>query len=520
MSSRNTVWITGDQLLEKHPVLEHMIENYGEKAVIVLMVESHKRASKLPYHRQKIALLFSAMRHYADTLRARGLQVNYRSGDIADGVAAHVAEFQPEQLHMMAAAEFDARAAQERIAAAVSCKTTIHANSQFLLGQYHPFPDAPSDKRIIMENFYRAMRRHFRILVDDADQPAGGKWNFDQENRKPLPKADSPPLPPVFPPDEITQTVLDQVAGMNGLTGSLYGFCLPVTHTEARQALDAFIKHRLPRFGDYEDAMTTRSVLVYHSGLSAALNIGLLTPMQMVDAAVAAYERAEAPLNAVEGFVRQIIGWREYMYWMYWRMMPGLKSANAWEAARPMPAMFWTGETDMRCISHVTERLLDAGYSHHIERLMVICNFCLLAGIDPMQVSIWFLSLYVDAYEWVVLPNVIGMGLNADGGQTATKPYIASANYINKMSDYCTGCRFNPKLRTGENACPYNYLYWNFILTHEQRLRANPRLGQNVLGLRHLDQAERQVVQAQAREFLEKLEYYESFPPLGQTRHN
>lgn len=514
LQQKITVWILGDQLLKNHSVLEQIIGKYGGNAVTVLLIESRARIKKLPYHRKKIVLLFSAMRHYAVALRARGIQTDCRQGSIPVEFAAHLEEFQPDRVEMMAASEYGARMAQKKIAARLPGLVTIHPNMQFLVEQHDPFPAIASGKRVIMENFYRSMRKHFRILVDDADQPTGGKWNFDHENRKPLPKHESPPLPRSFPPDDITQTVIADIANEPRLTGEVSDFAFAVTHEQARQALDDFISRRLPRFGDYEDAMTTDSLVVYHSTLSIYLNIGLLTPSELLDAAVNAYEQGHAPLNAVEGFVRQVLGWREYIYWMYWRMMPELTTANDWDATRPMPAMFWTAQTDMNCIRHVTQRLLDHGYSHHIERLMIVCNFCLLAGINPIDVSEWFLSMYADAYEWVVLPNVIGMGLNADGGMTATKPYIASANYISKMSNYCAGCRYHAKQRTGDDACPYNFLYWNFIISYEKRLRANPRFGPSVLGLKHLTAQERKEVQQQASTFLDKLEYYESLAVL------
>jgi deoxyribodipyrimidine photolyase-related protein len=236
--------------------------------------------------------------------------------------------------------------------------------------------------------------------------------------------------------------------------------------------------------------------------LSPYLNIGLLEPLQLARAAEQAYQDGRAPLNSVEGFVRQIIGWREYMAWQYWRLLDIWPESNAWEAHRPLPDFFWHGETEMACLRSAIQRSLETGYTHHIERLMVLSNFCLLAGVEPLEVNDWFLTCFVDGYEWVMPPNVLGMGLNADGGRTATKPYIASANYINKMSDYCAGCRYDRKARTGPDACPFNLLYWNFLLEHEQRLRANPRMGNAVLGLRYLDEEERERVQAQASAFL------------------
>jgi deoxyribodipyrimidine photolyase-related protein len=289
--------------------------------------------------------------------------------------------------------------------------------------------------------------------------------------------------------------------------GSVQGFGLAVTRQQALEALDDFVAHRLADFGPYEDAMSSQHTTLYHSFLSPYLNVGLLEPLELIEATQRAYHQGRVPINSAEGLVRQVLGWREYIYWQYWRLMPDLLEANAWQAKRPLPRFFLDGQTEMHCLSQTIQRAIDAGYNHHIERLMLLCNFCLLAGIEPAAVHDWFLSFYVDAYEWVMAPNVLGMGLNADGGLIATKPYIASANYINRMSDYCRACRYRHMQRTGEDACPFNFLYWSFLLEHEATLRANPRLGRNVLGLRHLDEAERQVVRRQARSFLDGLEY-------------
>jgi deoxyribodipyrimidine photolyase-related protein len=279
-----------------------------------------------------------------------------------------------------------------------------------------------------------------------------------------------------------------------------------VTREQAQAALDDFIAHRLPDFGRFEDAMSSGDGVLFHSRLSLLVNIGLLEPLEMARAAVDAYEQGHAPLNSVEGFVRQVIGWREYMYWRYWEQMPDLRAANAWEHTRPLPAWFWSGDTRMNCLHHTLRRALDSGYTHHIERLMLLCNFAMLAGLAPLEVNDWFMACFVDAYDWVMLPNVLGMGLNADDGIIATKPYIASANYIHRMSDYCGGCAYNRKARHGDDACPFNTLYWNFLMQHEQRLRANPRSGPAVLGLRHLDDDERRAVQQQAATLLDTLD--------------
>jgi deoxyribodipyrimidine photolyase-related protein len=312
---------------------------------------------------------------------------------------------------------------------------------------------------------------------------------------------------PAFPPDAITRGALDAVEERcPDALGSTAHFDLPVTRAQALAALADFVERRLPAFGPFEDAMSATEGVLFHSLLSPALNIGLLAPIELCEAAVQVYHDGLAPLASVEGFVRQIIGWREYIYFRYWELMPGLREANAWAADRALPAWFWSGQTAMHCLSCAIGRVLETGYSHHIERLMLICNFALLAGISPQAVNSWFLECYVDAYEWVVTPNVIGMGLNADGGIVATKPYIGSASYINKMSDYCRSCRYDHTARVGPRACPFNTLYWSFLIRHEGRLRANPRLGPAVLGLARLSDAERAAVSAQATELFGRLD--------------
>ncbi len=507
-NQRVGVLILGDQLLEDHPAIAHTAAHFPGADVQIILIQSAARTRHLPYHRHKLILLFSAMRHYVESLRARGYAVHeYRNADsFTEALRGHIAQYGTTHLVTMAAAEYSARQRQQMLSGHLGIPVTIIPNTMFLVGETG-LPDTPPGKRLIMEEFYRAMRRHFDVLMK-AGKPVGDRWNFDHDNRKRLPRQLVPPDMLTFPPDALTAAVICEVDDTGHGVGSGAGFALAVTHAGAARALDDFIAHRLPLFGDYEDAMSSRHAVLFHSVLSPYLNIGLLDPMTLIRRAEAAWHDGHAPLNAVEGFIRQILGWREYIYWQYWRQMPDLRRANDWDAHRPMPRMFWDGETDMNCVRHVVGRLLEHGYSHHIERLMVVCNFCLLAGIDPAVVADWFLTFYIDAYDWVVLPNVIGMGLNADGGKTATKPYIASANYINSMSDYCAGCRFDHKARSGENACPYNVLYWNFLIEHEERLRANPRSGKNVLGLRYLDEDERARIREQARAFLDEMAYY------------
>jgi deoxyribodipyrimidine photolyase-related protein len=498
------VWVLGDQLLASHPALVAAERAVGRGNVRVVLVESARRTGRLPYQRKKLVLLFSAMRHYADELRSLGWQAECIQAETTlAGLRQHAAAHRPARLLTMAASEAAGRRwQQERLGDLLGLPVETLPNTQFLIGQFDPYPGAPPDKRIVMESFYREMRRHFAVLMTAEGQPVGGEWNYDKLNRRPLPQGVNPPAPPSFPPDAMTRAVMAEVAALPGLTGTVDGFDLAVTRPQALAACDDFLAHRLAGFGPYEDAMSRRHATLYHSVLSPYVNIGLLEPLELARAAEQAYHDGRAPLNSVEGFVRQIIGWREYMAWQYWRLLDIWPESNAWEAHRPLPDFFWHGETEMACLRSAIQRALETGYTHHIERLMVLSNFCLLAGVEPLEVNDWFLTCFVDGYEWVMPPNVLGMGLNADGGRTATKPYIASANYINKMSDYCAGCRYDRKARTGSDACPFNVLYWNFLLEHERRLRANPRMGNAVLGLRYLDEDERARVQAQASAFL------------------
>jgi deoxyribodipyrimidine photolyase-related protein len=499
---RPSVWILGDQLLANHPALSAVED---KENVQVVIVESQQRIKKQPYQRKKLVLLLSAMRHYAEDLRHQGHVVDYVNADtFKAGLKKHIIRNNSTGLITMAAATYEGRRFQQGLERELEVPILILPNTQFLVGSYNPIPDPEPEKRYVMESFYREMRRRFGLLMEGTE-PAGGKWNFDAENRKKLPKNLKPPLPTSFLPDAITKEVMGEVAVMPNGVGTVDGFDYAVTRTQALSAFQDFLDHRLPLFGDYEDALTRRSHVVYHSQLSPYLNLGLLEPLELATAVEQAYDAGLVPINAAEGFIRQIIGWREFMYWQYWRQMPDLMDKNYWHAQRDLPSFAWTGETDLVCLAFAIKRALNTGYNHHIERLMLLCNFFMLAGMNPRKVNDWFLSLYVDAYEWVMPPNVIGMGLNADGGLTSTKPYIASANYINTMGDHCARCRYNPKQRLGEDACPFNALYWNFVLQHEDRLRSNPRTSRSVWGLRHLDPAERKHVRDQATAFLDSL---------------
>ena len=356
-----------------------------------------------------------------------------------------------------------------------------------------------------MEDFYRLMRRNTGILMDGI-APAGGQWNYDAENRKPPAKAMTYPPPPAFAPDTITTEVLALVAArFGGHFGDLLPFSHPVTRDQALAALDDFIRHRLPRFGDFQDAMVAGEDHLFHSQLSAAINCGLLLPLEVCRAAEAAYRAGAVQINAAEGFIRQILGWREYVRGIHWIAGPDYTARNHLSATRDLPDFYWTGDTDLRCLSEAIGATKRNAHAHHIQRLMVLGNFAMLIGTDPVQIHEWFLAVYDDAYEWVETPNVIGMSQFADGGLMGSKPYAAGGAYINRMSDYCRGCRFDVKQRTGPDACPFNSLYWDFLARNRETLGSNHRLLRMYDGWDRFADTEQAAIRAQAAAFMAAL---------------
>jgi deoxyribodipyrimidine photolyase-related protein len=356
---------------------------------------------------------------------------------------------------------------------------------------------------MIMEHFYRWMRRRHDVLIDGKD-PTGGKWNLDQQNRKSFGRKGPGmvPAPVGFEPDRLTCQVLDDVERHFGDNpGWLDGFSWAVTREQALEALDDFITHRLPAFGPFQDAMWQDEPYLYHALLAASLNLKLLNPREVIDAAVAAYAEGQAPLSSVEGFVRQILGWREYVRGIYWNQMPDYVNNNALGAHESLPAFYWTGETDMNCLRSCIGQTLETGYAHHIQRLMVTGLFAMLYGADPREVHAWYLAVYVDAVEWVELPNTLGMSQHADGGLLGSKPYAASGRYIQRMSNYCNSCQFSPDQSTGDSACPFTTLYWDFLIRHEARFSQHPRAGMQWRMLNRLEQKQRVAITAQAEAF-------------------
>jgi deoxyribodipyrimidine photolyase-related protein len=471
---------------------------------VVLLAEVMGECTYVPHHRQKIALVFSAMRHFAAALASRGVRVDYVSlddpsntGSLAGEVARAVARHRP--LRVVATHPGEWRVRCDLLAAGVE----LLADDRFLCDLDWFRRWAAGRKQLRMEFFYREMRRATGLLMA-GKAPAGGEWNFDAANRKRLPSGVTPPSPRRFPPDAMTQEVLALVATRfpDGF-GSLDGFAWPVTPEQAEMALADFIAHRLPSFGDYQDAMASGQPFLFHSLLSTSLNLGLLSPAVCCAAAEHAWREGRAPLNAVEGFIRQILGWREYVRGLYWLRMPDYAATNALGATRPLPAFYWSGETPMACLASAIRQTRDHAYAHHIQRLMVTGNFALLAGLDPVAVNAWYLAVYADAFEWVELPNTHGMALFADGGVVASKPYAASGAYINRMSDHCRDCAYDVRESLGPKACPFNALYWDFIARHAARFRDNPRMAMPLRNLERMDPARLSAVRAQAAAFLD-----------------
>jgi deoxyribodipyrimidine photolyase-related protein len=381
------------------------------------------------------------------------------------------------------------------------CRLDIRPDRHFLCTEEHFEEFAEGRRTLLMENFYRGMRRRHAVLLDSKGGPEGGRWNYDTENREIFGKGGRPKIkaPRSFRCDDTTAGVLKLVdRKFPESPGRTQDFDKPVTTKQARAALRDFVEHRLASFGRYQDAMVTGHPYLYHSRLSSSLNLHLLDPREAIKKAVEAYERKKAPLNSVEGFVRQVLGWREYVRGIYWREMPKYQKNNGLEAKLPMPAFMWTAETEMNCVHQCVDQLIEHAYAHHIQRLMVLGLFCLLLGVRPQCVNRWHLSMYIDAIDWVSLPNVLGMSQYADGGLLATKPYCASGAYIERMSDYCRSCRFEPKQATGEDACPFTTLYWDFLARNRSRLRGNRRMGLQLANLDKKSRAERRKVCQQA----------------------
>jgi deoxyribodipyrimidine photolyase-related protein len=514
------VLVLGDQLSYDSPALQGLDPEHDA----VLMIEAPGEATHVWSHKARIVLFLSAMRHFRDGLRARGVVVHYVALDdsASPGLPQRLAEqlerHQPGQLRMLEAGEWrlEQDIAEVAKVAAVPLRTLDDLHfmcSRADFARWAAKYGASAGRSLRMEFFYREMRRQHRVLLDETGEPEGGRWNFDADNRAGYPKAGPGLIPPPesFEPDAVTRAVCAEVEQrFPDHPGTLTEFAWPVTRAQALAALQAFIDTRLVNFGERQDAMWSATPFGWHSLLSTSLNLHLLDPREVIMAAEAAYRQGTAPLAGVEGFIRQVLGWREFIRGVYWLDMPGMAHANHLNHTRPLPRWYWTGQTQMACTREAVGQTLQYGYAHHIQRLMVTGLFALLAEVEPKQVADWYLAVYVDAVEWAQLPNVAGMALYANGGRFTSKPYVASGAYIQRMSNHCEGCTYAPTAKdaakSGKPTCPFTVLYWNFLLRHQAALAANPRTALMAKSAARLSTADQDRWRAEAHVLLGQLD--------------
>lgn len=450
----------------------------------ILMCEVMEEATYVKHHPKKIAFLFAAMRHFAAELAAKGYKVRYvkltdsaNTGSFTGEIKRAVNECGATRVIVTEPGEYRVRQMMETWQHLLGVPVEIRDDDRFLCSTQDFQRWAKGKKQLRMEFFYREMRKRYHILMEMEGKPVGGKWNYDSENRKPPTKGLKSPKRISHKKSAILREVLALVAEkFSGHFGTLEPFHYAVTRKQALIELEDFITHILPHFGDHQDAMVKGEAYLNHSLLSTYINAGLLLPLEICQQAEAAYYKGKIPLNAVEGFIRQILGWREYVRGIYWLKMPEYGELNYLEATTPLPAFYWGTKTHMACVAEAVSHTREHAYSHHIQRLMVTGNFALIAGLDVKQVQQWYLEVYSDAYEWVEMPNTLGMTLFGDGGMLGSKPYAASGKYIHRMSNFCEGCRYNPAEMLGESACPFNALYWDFLARNRKKLEGNQRL--------------------------------------------
>ena len=490
-----TIWVFGDQLNRRIGALAGATPQTHR----VLFIESTSKIASRKWHVQRAHFIVASMRKFANELRTEGFEVDYRfAHSMRKGFDAHVLGFKPSEVVATEPNSYGAR----QLAAGLGVRTV--PSNQFLChpNEYQTF--LGSRKTIKMEDFYRWQRKRLNALMD-GDEPTGGRWNFDEENRQPPPKTghDRWPEPRRYELDDIDQSVLESV--QKHCFGKLPEGQWATTREGALARLRSFVDQVLPMFGEHEDAMLKSNWHLAHSLLSPYLNVGLLLPGEVVSAAETAFQEGKVPMNSAEGFIRQIIGWREYIWNCYWQWMPEYSQMNSLGANKDLPPMFTDPtKTSMACMKSVLTGIHERSYSHHIERLMVLGNFALIAGINPQQFTRWMWNSYIDAAEWVMVPNVIGMSQYADGGMLATKPYASGGAYIDRMSDHCKGCAYDRKKRTGDDACPFTVLYWDFFLRHQDRFVKNPRVARQVRAAQQLQDSEE--LQVVAVKMLKKLD--------------
>lgn len=494
--------VLGDQLDENAAAFD----NFDPAQDAVWMCEAPAEARAVWSHKARLVVFLAAMRHFRATLTARGWPVEYLAtgthphNTLAQALASAIATHQPAAVVLVEPGEWRVQQDIIDVARTADVPLQIRVDRHFVL----PLADfaewMKGRKQPRLEHFYRWMRQRTKVLME-GKEPAGGAWNFDHDNRESFGKEGPKGVPRRFgfAPSAITREVIAMVeADYADHPGSLAAFDWPLTREEALESLDDFIAHRLAGFGPHQDALWEGEVWLWHSHLSAAINLKLLNPREVCEAAEAAWRRGEAPIESVEGFIRQILGWREYVRGLYWHRMPAYLEDNALDAQAPLPGFYWTADTDYACLAATLRQTLDTGYAHHIQRLMITGLFALLLGVTPRRVHEWYLAIYVDAVEWVELPNVMGMSQFADGGFMGSKPYIASGKYIHRMSNHCQGCRYDPEQATGPKACPFTTLYWDFLGRHETRFNAHPRLKPQVLNWQRKAPEQQQAIRTEA----------------------
>ena len=502
-SLRNLVVVLGDQLNLDASALA----DFDPAQDAIWMAEVMEESTHVTSSKQRSTLFLSAMRHFAETIKSQKWPLHYtrlddahNAGTLADELDKAIQTLHPQQLVMTAPGEWRVLQSLRSMAKKHQLPLEVRDDTHFFSTVREFAEHAKGRKQLRQEFFYRELRQKTGILMD-GKKPIGDQWNFDEDNRGSFGKAGPGILPPPtrFEPDAITLDMMQLVNDkMAKHPGNLHSFGWPVTRTQALAALDSFIQHRLPSFGLYQDAMWEGEVWLYHSHIASALNLKLLNPREVVSAAEKAYQDGHVPLPAAEGFIRQLLGWREYVRGIYWTQMPEYLERNQMQAHAPLPAFYWTGNTDMACLRDAITQTLNHGYAHHIQRLMVTGLYALLLGVDPKEVHAWYLGVYVDAIEWVELPNTLGMSQFADGGVMASKPYVASGKYIDRMSNHCKGCRFNPALATGDTACPFTTLYWDYLNRHVDVLAKNPRMLMQLKNLNRLSPEAREEIASQA----------------------
>jgi len=507
-SPKRLVLILGDQLDLKSAALK----DFNVQTDEVLMVESKHEAQYVWSHQAKIALFLSAMRHFAQSLRDLDYPITYIQNTSLSIVEALKKKIQKDNIaHLICLEPGEWRLKQEieGLAKELQLQLDMRDDDHFYCSHQEFLDWASGKKELRLEYFYRLMRKTHQILVDADGNPEGGQWNFDQDNRKPYPKKGPGIIddPVLFEPDAVTQEVIAYVSQTYAKhPGSLEAFRWPVTRDQALEALHYFVEYRLRNFGVYQDAMWTDTPYGWHSMLSSSLNLKLLNPREVIAAVIDAWKKYSLDLSTVEGFIRQILGWREFVRGMYYLDMPKMAQDNYYEHQKALPKWYWSGQTNMACMKDAIGQTMKYGYAHHIQRLMVTGNFALLAEILPSAVCDWYLAVYVDAIEWVELPNTAGMALFANGGRFTSKPYIASGAYIKRMSNYCDSCKYKPDVRFGETACPVTTLYWNFLIKHRAQFDASPRTRLMTANLKRISDDDQKLIVQHAQHVLAHLD--------------